>query len=364
MIIGILSATHKDGANALPHILREFKKREAELVIHCGDIEDKHLASFDGFPVVCALNAEQLEAPQFKIEPPPGWVFTKPNDRIRTLSGIKMYIGHKMSFQFLTGAESIFAHFIEEIRDKNDGLRWIFSGHTHHQIFLQTRLVNFINPGAVENSFDGYEFAIANTDNYEIVFCRVPKTKPVIDTFSVGVISDSLNISKEDPGFWDKLVKEFQKRGVKHVIHCGNIALEDIGREEFEHLKVYCNLRFDQQRPQSVPENWDLLSLEKPVAVINGYKFYVQLDLGAALIDKSEFDMHKLSLELRRKHPEISFILCGMTNNAFLEEGEQVRIINPGDVLKDRNFAVICLPRTEITFGHVPVDPLPPVEIQ
>ena len=91
---------------------------------------------------------------------------------------------------------------------------------------------------------------------------------------------------------------------------------------------------------------------------INGYKFYVQLDLGAALLDKSEVDMHKLCLGLRRQHAEISFVLCGFTHDAFLEEGQEVTILNPGDILKDRSFAVVCLPRKEITLGHVPVDPL------
>ena len=37
----------------------------------------------------------------------------------------------------------------------------------------------------------------------------------------------------------------------------------------------------------------------------------------------------------------------------------QVITINPGDVNTDRSFAVICLPRREITFGHVPYDALP-----
>jgi predicted phosphodiesterase len=247
---------------------------------------------------------------------------------------------------------------LNEIRRANDGVRWLFSGHTHHQIYKQSHLINFVNPGAVEDSFDGYEFAVINTGNGEIVFGRIPKTNPIRPTFSVGVISDSLDISKMDPTFWQKLTEEFKKRGVNHIIHCGNISLNDIGRPEFAGFQVFYNLRPDQNNERSFG-NWHQIPIETPVVEIGGYKFYVELDLGAALLGKSEIDMEVLCLDLRRKHPEISFVLCGFTNNAFLEEGQEVRIINPGDILKDRNFTVICLPRTEITFGHVPVDPLP-----
>jgi hypothetical protein len=78
-------------------------------------------------------------------------------------------------------------------------------------------------------------------------------------------------------------------------------------------------------------------------------------------MEKSEYDMHKLCLKLRRKYPRICFVLCGFTNDAFYEEGEQVRIINPGDIVKDRNYVVISLPCAEITFSRVPVEPLPPI---
>ena len=274
-----------------------------------------------------------------------------------------MYVGHKRSFDFLTGSESKLVQCIDQTRNDHDGLRWFFSGHTHHQIFAQSRMVNFINPGAVEDSFDGHEFAVVNTQNHEIVFCRIPKTKSITDTFSIGVISDSLYISKEDPTFWSKLTKEFHERDVRHIIHCGNIALGDISSETFnDDFAVYYNLRPDQQNPKNVPDHWHLIPQNEPVVTINGYKLCVQLDLGADLMDKSEIQLHKIALDLRKKFPEISYILCGLTSDAFYEEGQHMRILNPGDILKDRNFAVICLPRTEITFGHVPVDPLPPLQ--
>ena len=83
--------------------------------------------------------------------------------------------------------------------------------------------------------------------------------------------------------------------------------------------------------------------------------------MGATLFDKSEIDMYRLSLEVQDKYPEARFILFGFTHNGFYEEGENMILLNPGDVVKDRNYAVISLPRNEITFGHIPTEPLPPL---
>ena len=368
MILGILGDTHEDQANATPHIIREFKRRDVELVLHCGDIEIQHIDAdlYGGLPVFCALIEEQIhtENPVKKEKfenPPKGWTFTKPGQRIIELKdSLYAYLGHKRSFGFLKGTETELDQMMQEIRMKSDWVRWFFSGHTHHQIYKQGHLTSFVNPGAVEDSFDGYEFAIINTTNREIVFCRIPQTTPAIDDFSVGVISDSLNISVIDPGFWNKLAKEFKSRGVKNIIHCGNIALSDIGIEALGNFQVHYKLRPDQKSDKAF-DNWHPHTIENPVVEIEGYKFYLQLDLGADLLEKSETGMHKICLDLRRKYPEISFVLCGFTNDAFYSEGQEIRIINPGDILRDRNFSVICLPRTEITFGHVPVDPLPPI---
>lgn len=360
MIIGILSDTHYDKVNAIPHVIAEFTRRHVEVVFHCGDIEPKHLDHelFGGFPVVCALIEEQADMREFCF-PPPGWRFTKPGDRIVTLpNGLRFYVGHKRSFEFLTGAETELIKTLEVIRRDYDNVQWLFSGHTHHQIYKQDPLISFVNPGAIEDSYDGYEFAIINTETKETTFSRLPKTKPIIETFSVGVISDSLNISDLAAGFWRDLARQFQARGIKDIIHCGNIFLRDIGRDDFKEFNVHCFLRSDQTHPPNVPQNWTLISSGNPTVTVNGYRFYVQHDLGVSMLDKSENDMHKLSLQIREKYPETSFVLFGSTNYAFLEEGEQVRIINPGDVVKDRNYAVITLPTTEITFSSIPAPPL------
>jgi len=372
-IWGIISDTHNENKmNAIPHIMEAFRKKGVKTIIHCGDIDPCHLKPelFLNLPVVCALTEGQVQfikeqiAPKLEFSVPlPNWEFTVPRDRIRLVNGVLIYLGHKLSFDILNGPESELRKTIDTIRRDYDGIRMVFAGHTHHQIFIQDHLVNFINPGAVQNSYDGYEYAIIDTDRGEIVFSRIPKTKPVRQSFTIGIISDSLNVSELDAEIWGKLAQEMRDRGVSHIIHCGNIALQDIGRPELSDFKVYYNLRADKLCKNTPhPNNWELLDQVNPVVEINGYRFCVQLDLGAELIEKSEFDMQKLSLERRRKYPEISFILCGFINDAFYEEGEQIRIINPGDLVKDRSFATITLPTTEITFSSVPVDPLPLIE--
>ncbi|MFA7385870.1 MAG: metallophosphoesterase family protein [Candidatus Paceibacterota bacterium] len=363
MIWGIISDTHGDKGNAIPHIVAEFKKRNVELIIHCGDIETQHLNPelFGNLPVYCALLEEQSDKIEFK-NPPEKWVFTRPKNRILDINGQRIYLGHKRSFDFLMNSEIELIKILAEIRKTNDNLRWLFSGHTHHQIYQQG-IVNFINPGAIETTIDGYEFAVIDTSTGQVVFSRIHKTNPIKETFSIGVISDTLDISEMNPVFWEKLVKELNNRGVKFIVHCGNIAINDIGRKELCNFEVFYNLREDQIRKllktEKPPENWHLIERENPVVEINGYKFYVQLDLGIDLLEKSEIAMQKLCRELRRKYPEISFVLCGFTNDAFYEEGEQVRIVNPGDANQSQNMAVICLPRAEITFSNVPFDPLP-----
>jgi len=361
MIIGILSDTHHDKANAIPHVVEEFKRRKVEAIFHCGDIEPKHLDQelFGNLPVVCALIEEQKGIKEFCF-PPHGWRFTEPGDRIVTLpNGLRFYVGHKRSFEFLTGAETELMKTLENIRKDYDCVQWLFSGHTHHQIYKQDPLISFINPGAIEDSHDGYEFAVIDTETKETTFSRIPKTKPIKKPHSIGIISDSLNISDLDFDFWADLAKQFKEKQVKDIIHCGNISLKDIGREELKGFNVHYFLRKDQKNPSIAPSNWELIRWQEPIVEVDGYKFYIQLDLGVTILDKSEIDMHKLSLRIRRDYPETGFILFGSTNYAFLEEGEQVRIINPGDVVRGRNYSIVTLPTTEIVFSNILPPPLP-----
>lgn len=357
MILGILSDTHKDPMNAIPYVIKEFRRRNVEAVIHCGDIEPQHLIAelFDSFNVICALLKGQSERKEFCF-PPNGWRFTTPDNRILTLpNGEKIYVGHKRSSEFLRNSGDELDKTIAQIRKEHDGLRLLFAGHTHRQTFKQG-ITTYINPGAITDSFDGYEFAIVDTETKEVTFSRIPRRKLTRKPFSIAVISDSFDISSLNPGFWEELAEELENRNVTHIIHCGNILTKDVGRQELRSFQIYFTLHKDQQ--MAIPDNWHCVYPDNPIVKINGYSFYVQLNLGADLINLSEADMHQLCLKIRSEHPNISYILCGLTNYAFLEEGLDVRIINPGDVRNDQDFVVITLPRNEICFSHIPFKPL------
>jgi predicted phosphodiesterase len=369
MILGVMSDTHSDKLKAIPHVIKEFKARHVKEVEHCGDIEEQHVNKdlFGGLPVNCALVDDQDKQESF-ANPPNGWRFTKTKDRIVGSSiekGLKLYVGHKRSFDFLTGSEARLREILFQIRKDGDNTRYVFSGHTHHQIYFQCGpSIEFINPGAVEASFDHCpNFATVDTETGEVVFSRILTTTPTIKPFSVAVISDSSRISIIDPDFWSKLAEELKKRNVSQIIHCGNIALQDIGHQALKDFYVHFNLTPNQEAPKKTSSNWMLIDPKNPIVETKDgdYKFYVQLDLGATLLAQSEVDMYKLSLSLGQKYPGIDYVLCGLTHDALYEQGEEIIIINPGDIIKGRNFVTIELPRNEISFARVPINPLPPI---
>lgn len=376
MIIGILSDTHLDKAGAIPHIIQQFKKREVELIIHCGDIEPQHVSKelFGNYPVICALVKGQKEDALYGENSPDGWRFTRTEDRIRRLpTQTLIYVGHKRHTDFIMKTESEFNFMLAELRNKYDGLRYVFGGHLHFQTFKQGHLVNFINPGAVEGALSQtYEYAIVDTETQQVIFGRILPTKDDREIFSIGVISDSLDITHRDNHYWSQLASEFHARDVSHIIHCGNIVLTDIGRPELKDFFVYFAIRGNQKddykkllKAGKIPDNWKVVTDQDPddgaVVEINGYHLFVRLDLGFQFLEKSEYNMDRMALEIRRKFPETEYVLCGFTREALLVEGEQVTTINPGDVNTDRSFVVICLPRREITFGRVRHEPLPKI---
>jgi predicted phosphodiesterase len=360
-----LSDTHGVPDNIIKYMVREAQHRGADVIIHCGDIEAQHLNAelFGNLPVVCALNKEQLDKEAFKIaleNPPPGWRFTVPGNRVVDIEHVRCYVGHKFSFNMYAEAEDTFKTRLDILRRDSDGLRLVLAGHMHHQAFVQTLLVTFLNPGAIERSPDGYEFAIIDTITGQVVFSRIPKTKYLESPFTVGFISDSLDISKRDSDFWRKLALEFSQRDVSQVIHIGNIALSDIGREELANLQVWYRLRSDQINPKEVPENWHLIPRDPPIVIINERQFYVHPNLAKIILEKSEGEMHRECLKISELHPEISVILYGNTSDAYMAEEIDGRttIMNPGHALF-RNFATACFPNREFTIGKVPLDPLP-----
>ena len=360
MIIGAISDTHEDRRGVIPRIMKEFEERNVELIVHCGDIEKEHVDSdlFLGLPVICALTDEQEEEKEEFQQLEPEWTFTIPGKRIVKHEKIKMYVGHKRSFDFLTGSEEDVIEFLNTIRKENDGLRLVFGGHTHHQVLIQARLINFINPGAVERSLSGsYEFAVINTENQQITFDRLLPTNPTIPEFKIAVIADTSRISKMDPDFWSLLTKEFKQKGVENIVHC-NIYPEDVGRVELEEFTVYFNLFNNQELEDSkVPRNWVKIPKDDPIE-INDYKFYVKQELGADLWEQSETDMHDFCLNLRKKYGELDAIFCGGTNDALYAWEERTKILNPGDTIIDRGYMILSLPSYKVTFGRVPLPEL------
>jgi predicted phosphodiesterase len=363
MIWGIFGDTHETDANVIKHVIRELiEVHHVEQFIHTGDIEEQHLDAklFGGLPVVCAVNPWQTEE-VFKT-PPPGWKFTFADDRVRDIGGVKCYVGHKFSFEMLATPEASFKAKLQVLRKDHDGLRYAFAGHMHHQALAQTQLVTFINPGAIQTSPHGYEFAVVDTKLGQVIFSRIPNTKYLEEPFTVGIVSDTLNISKLDTDFWKKLAHEFEARGVSEIIHCGNIAVPDIGRKELAGFKkVHYRLRIDQNPPKDQPANWEAIPEDPPIVTINERQFYVHPSLARTILMKSEADMHQECLMIEELHPEVCFILYGNTNDAYFSEEIDGRtiIMNPGDALSSRNFATVCFPRCEITISRVPLDPLP-----
>ena len=376
-IIFVISDTHDMSDEDLHRLMAEAKKRKADIICHCGDIAPEHINAelFLGLPVICAHTKYHFDKQgtlkeKFRITPP-GWTFTTPDlvlpdgettsaNRVCQLTEYEdIYVGHNMSFEFLKGSERKLVQKIQEIRNNYDNVKLLLSGHTHHQIYKQGNLISFINPGAAAGgiySFDGsHEFAVINTGTGEIVFGRIPPTKSVRDSYSFAIIGESFKISEADPHFWHKLAVELRERDAKRIIHVGDINVRDIGRPELKDFHVYYNLRADQIPYEHSHKNWEQINPEKPVVNIDGTEVYVKHDLGVDLMKQSEIEMEDFCFDVRRKFPEVDFVAGGFTSEAFYEEGKEVRIINPGGIQSSRDYVVICQPRTEITFGHVPV---------
>lgn len=366
MILGLISDTHENPNQAIERIMRIFLSSGVEGIIHFGDIEPEHVDQnlFGSLPVYCALTDEQIKDYGADYFNAPGWVFTLPGDRIIKIGADYYYIGHKRTWDFLVGSQSKFWEWIYGIRKEYHNVWKFGSGHTHRQVFLRSGEVDFINPGAAKGSdgvAKGFEYAILNTETGEIVFSRIQNPKPTASALKVAVISDTLDVTVMNPPFWSKLAEKLREQGVTHVIHCGNIYVEDIGKGELSEFTVYYNLRPGQDDKKKKPDNWCLIPWDSPMVKINGYKFCVQMAMGPELFNKSEFQMHETAKQIRLQFPEIQFLLSGSTPNAFYEEGENIVLLNPGDASRYSNFAIIGLPSYDISFGLIKPDMLPPL---
>ncbi len=413
MLILIMSDTHSVDKSKIKMIVSDAINRGVELIIHPGDIQKEHIDAglFGNLPVICALTENQspMRNSDF-VFAPANWCFTRPSevdsakmlltdpeikrildqyiideevskliserigdanirrlielqsiaDRIVNLGDLKIYVGHKRSYDVLTDSVR-FNRFMNEVNQVCDGVSLICTGHTHHKFLIQKDQINWINPGAVMVMpagvvpYDGYDYAIFNSDNNEVIFCHIPVVVANTNSCTVGIISDTGNISKLDEQYWWLLAEELMQRGTKYLICCGNHWIGDIGRAELGSFEIFYNLLPHQSDNASTPGNWHRINPDLPLVEIEGFNFLVQYNFGTDLSSRSEHDSLSIAKSLSRNYEnrQIDFVVCGLGSDALFEDGGDIAIINPGDSRKKRKFATVCLPRSEITFGTV-----------
>lgn len=380
--IGFFSDVHDDRAKALPHIVADLiGVRKVDALVCNGDMKRCHMSGklFGGLPMFCAL-VDVIESERDEIirATPKNWVFTKSGARVINIGNLIAYVGHRFSLNFSRDTEDNFNTALAELRRINDGLRLVSCGHTHRQTYLAGQLVTYMNPGAVEDNIGwGYEYAIVDVEKQEYTFTRILPTPDDRPTFCVAIISDTLDISHRDATYWKSLELELKKRNVSEIIICGNIDLADIGRPELESFTVHFGIHADQEykyrtlykEKGKIPANWHVLcddqvkldKAEGDFIDINGFGFFIKFDLGLEYLEISEKDMNIRGMKIKKNHPGTNFIIGGSTRQAMYVEGQQASILNPGNVNTDRTFITLELPGHEITIGHIPYPPLPPI---
>ncbi|MCX6763989.1 MAG: hypothetical protein NTZ97_04680 [Candidatus Moranbacteria bacterium] len=304
---------------------------------------------------------------------PSNWHITIPGPtRIVPLPGgdMSLYVGHKLAFNyFISKPESELETELLEFIRKYDSLRLFTTGHGHHQFAVYLGLCLIINSGAASEPTGiagGWEFAIFNTLTKRLILSRIPRTESTKPYLKIAVITDSLDISEDDPGFWKKLAEVLKNDGVTHIVHCGNIAKADIGRPELKKFKVYFNPVLGDERltDYSAHKNWfelkpDADDKENCFQEIEGYSFLVRLNFGLDIGRMSEAGMGDFAKNMIRKHPSTYHMFCRVTPNTFCEELPKIMILKPGNIHSGRCYATLELPRNEFTFDRVPYDPLP-----
>jgi predicted phosphodiesterase len=388
-MMGNISDSHEDLYNMLALVINMLvDKEKVDFITHHGDIFVEHINAplFRHKPVALALTEDNYERREIghvdekKIHAPAdNWTFTHPSratdpdefkSRIIDLSEIakvkfRIYLGHKRLDDYFRGAESEFIKTLELIRRIYDSLRYFFAGHSHRQLLIKTLMIICLNPGAIQNSagiFGGAEYSVIDTESGLIVFDRIPLRPSQKHKLNVGIISDTLDITKHDPSYWKNIRNVFKKYKVTDIIHCGNLDPDDIGRREFESFQVYYNPNRGISSGKD-PENWHVLreteyGNDTIPLTIGDYSFLIRLKLGAQMWDQSEFDMHRVTLQVKTEFPDTRIVLCGSTRQTFYDEGEQMAIINPGCTFPDQSYAIVELPRGRLTFGQIPLPTL------
>lgn len=378
MLLGVMGDTHDVDQSIVKKVVEDLKMRGAQVIIHTGDIEKQHLSAdlFCGLPVVCVLTRQQQFDCNFSF-PPAGWTYTRPGNsmiseknkaqeamentiasklaianRIVNLGEVVIYAGHERSNDVLMNSAK-FNEFINILNQVYDGVKFIFTGHTHHQFLIQRSGFSWINPGAVWPLFFDYEYALVNTSNNEVIFTRLPRTTINARPQTVGIVSDTGNISERDGQFWQQLAVEFHERDVSMVIIDGGFRPADIGRPELADFQVFYNLLPTIEDRLEKPANWHFIPNDNPILEICSHYFLIQHKLGIDLDGKTEVEMVKFIREQSQKYQHIDIVICGGIHDALFEEQQEVMIINPGDARNHRKFVTICFPRCEVTFSSV-----------
>lgn len=387
MIYGIMSDTHNCEDKLISRTVEEeFIPRGAQVIVHAGDIGIQHIRRelFGNLPTLAVLTKEQAFDPAFCFSPE-GWRLVRPSypvlppnvignfsdpealkklielqeycDKVRIFSrivsfdGETVYLGHERSDDFFNNFGQV-RKFFTEINQIRDGVRLAVTGHKHHQFLLHTNNFTWINPGAQDHSWNGTaEFAVYDSVKDEVVFGRLSSQESRLNPVSVGILSDTLNVDDLDANYWLRCRENFDRRGVTHVICCGNFLPRDIGHKELDGLEVYCYLLSNTDMPHLIPQNWHIIRHSNPVVEIGGHRFYVQHEIGSEQGSLSEVQRDAVLKDIRARYPHLDFIIAGLGSETVYMEGQDYSFINPGNARDHKRFAVVCLPRREYTFG-------------
>ncbi len=388
MKLGVMSDTHNCSKDSIREIVGEFKQRGVQEIVHCGDILHSHTDTelFGDFPVTCVLTKDQAFSRHFAF-PPAKWRFVRPSypenppqivgklddseasqvireqaefcerqrifARLVPLGDLFAYCGHERSFDALNRPEKVH-EFFRELNQVKDGVYLAMTGHTHHQFLYRNNNVFWVNPGAVEMSWNStVEFAVIDTDKRQVVFGRLSKAEAKMTPVTVGLLADTGVVSELDVNFWERASVSFQERGVTKVICCGDFRPQDIGRPELKEMEVHYYLLPGMEASQQAP-NWHLISHEHPIVEICGHNFYVQHGIGSEQANFSEIQRDEAFRDLFARYKRLEFIVAGLTSDTIYMEGQNYSFLDPGDARDHKCVGTICLPRRELDFYTIP----------
>jgi predicted phosphodiesterase len=370
MRVGIMGDTHKVRDEVIIRICEDFKRRKVDVKLHTGDIDIQQALRgvYGEGPVYFAISKDQL--PFFKDEnllsKKLGWDCTYPKDRIIKVGDHYLYLGHAKTSDHANKVSQL------AVIEEYVGDVWLYGhaeasvvGHTHFSKYLVRGPKRLINPGTAEGGYGaagGYEYAIWDMETGRITFARILDQVPTKKPLVLGIISNTLDISKMDRTYWLRLSKTFKEEGVTDVVHCGNIAQEDIGKH-LEGFNVHYFLGPDDEDVLSPPQNWQLIDRQRNTFDVDGYYFYIDPDLGHKMLTQNEEEIYNTSAEVLKLHPKIHVIFGASSVSPLMMEKAEALLLVPGDARRWAPYAIVKLPEYEITFDHLERNPLPPLEL-